>query len=163
MVAVLVAAVGVVLVVAGVTAHAVRAADLPLARSANQVAVLGVALTVIGLACSAGRWAWQRLWGSAVPVPSREMLRAQVAAREQEVRSALLAGLIPANFAYAGAAGPVRPVDAAARPGPAGPLSVLQRAVGGLLRYTAADAAPGHRSCAAGRRHRGAAGSGRPG
>lgn len=140
MFALLVAAAGVVLVVAGVTVQEVRAADPPLARSANQTAILGAALSVMGLACSAGRWAWQRLRGSGGPVPSRDMLRAQVAAREQEVRSALLAGLVPANLGYADAAGAALVDGRAARPSPAGPLAVLQRAVGSLLRYTAAEA-----------------------
>jgi NACHT domain len=138
-VAVLVAAAGFVLLIAGVTAKALGAADLPLVRSANQVTVLGGALTVAGLACSAGRRAWARLQGTAVAVPSWEMLRVQVAAREQEIRSALLAGLVPVNLAWAS--------DASAGPASLsrreGALGTLQRAVGGLLRYTVTGMRPG--------------------
>jgi hypothetical protein len=134
---VLVAVAGSLLVVAGLTAGVLRAGDGPLGRSADQVTVLGGALTVAGLACSAGRTAWRRLRGSAAAVPDLDLVRVQVAAREQEVKAALLAGLVPANLAYASIAGAVRADGRGTRRGTAGAVSALQRAVGGLLRYAA--------------------------
>lgn len=138
---ILVAILGFLLLVAGVTAEALRTANEPLGRSANQATILGAALTVAGLACSVGRWAWHRLRGvTVVPVTALELLRAQVSAREQAVSSALLAGLVPVNLAYASAAeaGP------ASRPErPTWAVGALPDAMRGLLRYTGRSATTG--------------------
>ena len=64
--AVLLVVAGIGLLVVRVTAVALGTTDTTLGRSADQVTVLGGALTIIGLACSVGRWAWRQLRGGPV-------------------------------------------------------------------------------------------------
>jgi len=141
--AVLLVVAGIGLLVVRVTAVALGTTNTTLGRSADQVTVLGGALTIIGLACSVGSWAWRRLRGGSVLASAQQVLRKRVAAREEEVRSALLGGLIPANLAYARDT-PANLGSRAQRPGPTRVLSAVQRTVeGALLRFKATTAWPG--------------------
>ena len=141
--AVLLVVAGIGLLVVRVTAVALGTTNTTLGRSADQVTVLGGALTIIGLACSVGRWAWRQLRGGPVSASAQQVLRKRAAAREEEIRSALLGGLIPANLAYASDT-PANLGSRAPRPGSTRVLSAAQRTVeGALLRFKATTAWPG--------------------
>jgi hypothetical protein len=140
--AVLLVVAGIGLLVVRVTAVALGT-NTTLGRSADQVTVLGGALTIIGLACSVGRWAWRQLRGGPISASAQQVLRKRAAAREEEIRSALLAGLIPANLAYASDT-LAKLGSRAPRPGSTRVLSAAQRTVeGALLRFKATTAWPG--------------------
>jgi NACHT domain len=140
--AVLLVVVGIVLLAAGVTAKTLWATDAALGRSANQVTVLVGALTIIGLPCSVGRWAWRRLRGGPASKSAQQKLREEVRAREQRLRFALLAGSTRANLAYASDA-PAKSGSRFPRLRSARVLSPKQRAVERrLLPFTVVSARP---------------------
>lgn len=135
--AVMVAVLEFLLLAAGVTVGALRAAAGPLSRAADQATVLGGALAVAGLACSAGRAGLAAAAGQHSP-----RARPGPAPRSGRVPGA------GSQESAAGRAGPGQPLlrhpGGPGRPaGLPGPLSSLQRAVGGLLRYTPTSAPAG--------------------
>src|SRR5215475_4886810 len=91
---------GVLLFIGGLTTVLMSGTGEKLQQAGERSEVLGVALTVAGLAGATGLRILRRLRGERVQVSPDEGLRRQVATRENEIRLALLAGLTPANLAY---------------------------------------------------------------
>ena len=95
---------------------------------------VGVAGAVLAAAVTVLWWWATRESPAVVHLSSQEVLRRAVAAREDEVRTALLDGLTPANVTYH-SGGRATDTVSPNQVGPGGPGRLIRRALDGLLRY----------------------------